>query len=275
MHIVFQADGAVALRKSFDLDESLRGEIFIVRDDYSVGPLLCDRLQEQLKWRQEWWQRISGEEYSLQDEEGINDLLLIHRIKKHLDAHPAEKITLWVAPNSVDVSGYYHLLFHLLPFQGKVQVIHLNNLPFINEKGGLFFPKSLGEIPAREFVKAKKLAREIPAHEFELDMDEWKQICAGDGLIRKHSGAKKLSVCKKEVYDKDLLSVLSKNFSKGSRVLQHFYAKFGVIISDLFLLRRFKEMEETGQVEVRPEGGRLKDLEVRNAFVEAATEDKS
>ena len=41
------------------------------------------------------------------------------------------------------------------------------NLPFINEKGNVFYPISLAEIPAREFVKAKRLARPVSTAEFE------------------------------------------------------------------------------------------------------------
>ena len=39
IHIVFQAADAPALQKSFELDEKLRGEIILIKDDFAVGPL--------------------------------------------------------------------------------------------------------------------------------------------------------------------------------------------------------------------------------------------
>ena len=39
MHIVFQQEDVNTLSKSFELDESLRSEIFEIKDDYAAGPL--------------------------------------------------------------------------------------------------------------------------------------------------------------------------------------------------------------------------------------------
>ena len=56
----------------------------------------------------------------------------------------------------------------------------------------LFYPVNLYEIPAKEFVKAKKLAREITPSEFEVDPDEWTKLCSENKGIRILEGGKKL-----------------------------------------------------------------------------------
>ncbi len=40
IHIVFQEPDITALSKSFALDESLRGKVIQIKDDFAVGPLL-------------------------------------------------------------------------------------------------------------------------------------------------------------------------------------------------------------------------------------------
>ena len=39
IHIVFQHADVAALKKSFELDESLRGDIVEIKDDFAVGPI--------------------------------------------------------------------------------------------------------------------------------------------------------------------------------------------------------------------------------------------
>jgi len=47
-------------------------------------------------------------------------------------------------------------------------VLYFNNLPFINEKGQIFYPTVLHEILPKEFLKAKKLNRKVTLSEFEV-----------------------------------------------------------------------------------------------------------
>ena len=76
-----------------------------------------------------------------------------------------------MAQNAHDVCGYYWLMSQLKDYQGQVYVLYLNNLPFINDKGGIFYPAALHEIQPKEFLKAKKLPRLINLSEFEIDPD--------------------------------------------------------------------------------------------------------
>jgi len=40
IHIVFETANIEALSKAFELDETIRGEIIEIKDDYAVGPIV-------------------------------------------------------------------------------------------------------------------------------------------------------------------------------------------------------------------------------------------
>jgi len=58
MHIVFQQEDVKTLSKAFELDESLRSEIFEIKDDYAVGPLKDIYSEEGIDTRKEWWRKV-------------------------------------------------------------------------------------------------------------------------------------------------------------------------------------------------------------------------
>ena len=51
-----------------------------------------------------------------------------------------DQIWIWMAPNVRDVCGYYWLISQLQEFSGRIYLLSLNNLPFIGEKGNVFYP---------------------------------------------------------------------------------------------------------------------------------------
>jgi len=44
--------------------------------------------------------------------------------------------------NKHDVCGYYWLMSQLKDLQGRIYILYLNNLPFINDKGQIFYPET-------------------------------------------------------------------------------------------------------------------------------------
>ncbi|MEJ0082643.1 MAG: DUF3658 domain-containing protein [Puia sp.] len=99
------------------------------------------------------------------------------------------------------MSGYFWLITQLKEFSGRIYLLSLNNLPFINEKGSVFYPLSLAEIPAREFVKAKRLARPVSLAEFETDPDEWLRLASENKNLRLLEGGKKIAQQSDDYYD--------------------------------------------------------------------------
>ncbi|HXS56054.1 MAG TPA: DUF1835 domain-containing protein [Hanamia sp.] len=265
MHIVFQQADVNTLSKSFELDESLRDSIFEIKDDFAVGPLNGIYSDEGKEERKQWWRNIlAGGDYDGHvDKNEVNDPETVSRIIEKLKSEPDETVWIWVAPNKHDVSGYYWLMVQLKDFVGRVQVLSLNNLPFINEKGNIFYPVNLSEIPPREFLKAKKLARPITASEFEIDPDEWLKICNENKLVRSLEGAKKLSQHDADFFDKYLLEFITPDWQKASKVINQFLNKSKHTTGDAYVLWRIKEMVAQDKIDAQGEIKNMKDFEVK------------
>jgi hypothetical protein len=265
MHIVFQQADVNTLSKSFELDESLRGEIFEIKDDFAVGPLNDIYSKEGQEQRKQWWRNVlAGGDYDGHVEKNeVNDPETVNQVIERLNADPDETVWIWVAPNKHDVSGYYWLMVQLKDFVGRVQVLSLNNLPFINEKGNIFYPVNLSEIPPREFLKAKKLARPITASEFEIDPDEWTKLCNENKLVRSLEGAKKLSQHDADFFDKYLLEFITPDWQKASKVINQFLNKSKHTTGDAYMLWRLKELISQDKIDAQGEIKNMKDFEVK------------
>lgn len=265
MHIVFQKEDINTLTKSFDLDESLRDEIIEIRDDYAVGPLKDIYSEEGIENRKDWWRNVlSGNETAITVDSGyVNDQKVVEDIKEKLKTNEDETVWIWVAPNKHDVSGYFWLMSQLKEFTGRVYVLSLNNLPFINEKGNIFYPVNLFEIPPREFLKAKKLARPITASEFELDPDEWAKICDENKMVRTLEGAKKLAQHNEDFYDKYIVEFVTTDWQKANKVVQQFLNKSKHTTGDAFVLWRLKQLVLNQTIEASGEIKNIKDFEVK------------
>ena len=153
----------------------------------------------------------------------------------------------------------------------------MNNLPFINEKGQIFYPSWIGEIQPREFLKAKKLARPITLSEFEVDPDEWKKLCDENCMVRILEGGKKI-IGKDEVfYDNDIVRNLTPEWQKAARVITNTLHRMKIKTGDVFLMWRMKKLIGEGKIEVTGDMNKgWKDFDVRLAGVrmEVAAEAK-
>ncbi len=265
MHIVFQQEDINTLTKSFDLDESLRDKIIEIKDDYAVGPLKNIYSTEGIEERKQWWRNVLSEgDYDGHVDTGeVNDNKRVEEIKEKLFSNQEEKVWIWVAPNKHDVSGYYWLMAQLKDFVGRIYILSLNNLPFINDKGNIFYPVNLFEIPPREFLKAKKLARPITASEFEIDPDEWAKMCNENKMVRILEGAKKLSQHDEDFYDQFLLEYITTDWQKANRVIQQFLNKSKHTTGDMYLLWRLKELIAKDIIDAQGEIKKMKDFEVK------------
>ena len=265
MHIVFQQEDVKTLSKSFELDESLRKDIVEIKDDYAVGPLRDIYREEGREARKEWWRKVlaKGDLNGTVDSGLVDDEKAVAAIKERLNKDGDADVWIWVAANKHDVCGYYWLMTQLKEYVGRVYVLHLNNLPFINEKGSIFYPENLHEILPAEFLKARKLARPITASEFELDPDEWFRICQSDKEIRILEGAKKLSLHEVDYFDKYLMDFVPAGWQKANRVINTFLNKSKQITGDAFLLWRLKQLIESGKIEARGIVHNMKDFEIK------------
>jgi len=248
IHLVFNTADIAAIEAAIELDETLAGKVIEIKDDYAVGPLLEIYETECYQTRRDWWQNVLAFSPYSEQLDIVDDKLTVNQLVNTLNHDENEVLWIWMGQNAHDVSGYYWLMSQFKDYQGRIQVLYLNNLPFLNEKGQLFYPTYLSQIQPKEFLKAKKLARPITLSEFELDPDEWKKLCMENEGIRFLEGGKKLVSMNIGCYDKEILSLLTKNAQKLPSALSNIMAKLKVKLGDAFIVYRLKALEEAGKI---------------------------
>jgi len=275
IHIVFQRPDVDVLQKSFELEPALQGEVIQIEDDFAVGPLKDIYTPEGWAARKEWWRGVlAGGDYDGRVDSGDvkDDLATVAALKEKLDQDPLELVWIWAAQNKHDVSSYYWLMSQLKDYQGRIFILYLNNLPFINEKGNIFYPVNLSDIPAREFLKARKLARTITLSEFEIDPDEWNKISNEDKGVRILEGGKKLAQYGYDYYDEELKKFITGDWIKASKLIHQFLNKAKQTTGDAYVLWRLKQLIAAGEVEAQGEIRGMKDFEIKTKAAVPTTE---
>ncbi|TAF49984.1 MAG: DUF1835 domain-containing protein [Sphingobacteriia bacterium] len=177
-------------------------------------------------------------------------------MQQRLAEEPDTEIWIWMGQNAHDVCGYYWFMSQFKDFAGRLQVLYLNNLPFFNEKGQIFYPTHLHQISAKELRKARKLARPITLSEFEVDPDEWKKLCQENAHLRLLEGGKKLVGKDWEVLDKVILAQASPEPTKLPKFLGQVMAKLTHSTGDALLVWRMRELAAAEKLMLTGEGGK-------------------
>ncbi len=273
IHIVFGQSSVPVLAEAVAMDEKMSGEIRCFEDDLSVGPLFILDTKEGRAGRRLFWQQLAGIEPAAPAEGEApaateaagdpDDADLFKSLKAQLKEDPELEVWIWAGQNARDVCGYYWLVSQLYDFAGRIHIIYLNNLPFLNEKGAVFYPTHLHQILPKEFLKAKKLARPISLAEYELDGDEWHRLMNENAGIRLLEGGKKIKGEPTLFYDKELLAQSGKEFVKAWRVVQQVTGKLKYPVMDQFLGWRLKELIREGKLESRGDLKTIRDFEVK------------
>ena len=272
LRIVFQQDDVQLLKEAMKLDDSLNGEIFEIKDDLGVGPLKDLDTEDGWQVRINWWRDLlAGSPYE-KVMGTFDDRETVKSIKEKLDADESLEAWIWMGQNQHDVTGYYWLMPQLKAYQGRVMILYLNNLPFINEKGQLFYPWSVHDILPKEAVKAKKLARQITLSEFEVDPDEWKKLSDENATVRILEGGKKIVAKDDSFYDSEVLKNITAEWQKATRVLSNTLHRMKIKTGDVFLMWRMKQLISSGKIETmgNVDGG-WKEFDVRKAGSQSET----
>jgi hypothetical protein len=243
IHIVFQHADVHVLKQAMELDESLRGEVVEIKDEWGVGPLKGLDTDEGWSTRLGWWRELLKDSpYSEKIAGSFDDRETVKDLKEKLDTDPELQAWMWIGQNQHDVTGYFWLMPQLRAYQGRLMILYLNNLPFINEKGQLFYPNAIHEILPKEAVKAQKLARPITLSEFEVDPDEWKKIAEENAAVRILEGG--------TFYDNEILKNLTGEWQKAWRVLSNTLHRMKIKTGDVYIMWRMKYLINEGKIEV-------------------------
>ena len=249
-HIVFNDQDINVLQQVIALDATLKGEVIQIKDDFAVGPIDNIYETEGYLLRKNWWQNALQFSPYTEQTDIVDDKLTVFNFIKQLNEDTVLEVWIWMGQNQHDVCGYYWLMPQLKEFQGRIQILYLNNLPFINEKGGIFYPAWLHEIQPKEFLKAKKLARPITLSEFEIDPDEWLKLCRENSGARLLEGGKKIVSKDYDHYDTEMLTVITSEPQKLNKIVSNILSKTKIKTSDVFLVWRIKKLAEFGDVEI-------------------------
>ncbi|HEY2720322.1 MAG TPA: DUF1835 domain-containing protein [Chitinophagaceae bacterium] len=250
IHIVFNGSEIELMKDVIKLDESLSGEVIQIKDDFAVGPLNGIETDEGWQARTDWWRRLlMNSPYEKDPQTFFDDRETVKKIKGGLAAS-SDQLWIWTGQNQHDVCGYYWFMQNFKEFQGRVFVIYLNNLPFINEKGQIFYPSWMHEILPKELLKAKRLARPITLSEFEGDPDEWKKLCVENFAVRILEGGKKIIGKDETFYDTEILKNITKDWQKATRVLINTLHRMRIKTGDVFIMWRLKELIAQGKIEM-------------------------
>lgn len=237
-------------------------EIIVLKDILNVGPLSKEEGQSFSEMRSAFWQDVVPNE---KQEIVVDDMERLLDVSKKMFEDETVKAWLWMAPLPADICAYYWLLPYLSKHAGRFMVVNIAGLPFLNESGKLFFPKSIAEIATKEVLKATKLARAVTPSEIEVDVYEWKQLQAHNAAIRTMGGGKKINNQPVDFYDHLLLAQCTNSFQKVHKVINAAIGKEGNIpTGDLYLIWRLRKLAEQGTLQLQGDNGKSpKDFEVK------------
>ena len=249
-HIVFQQSDVDVLQQAMQLDETLQGEIFEIKDEWGVGPLNGLDTDEGWNARLEWWRTLLIDTpYGEKLAGSFDDRKTVIQLIEKLEADESLEAWIWMGQNQHDVTGYFWLMPQLRNYQGRIMILYLNNLPFINEKGQIFYPTTIHEILPKEAVKAKKLARPITLSEFEVDPDEWKKIVEENATVRILEGGKKIAGKEASFYDAEIMKNITAEWQKAWRLLSNTLHRMKIKTGDVYLMWRIKHLIAEGKIE--------------------------
>jgi hypothetical protein len=268
IHFLVGHAAANQLQAAFALDENLSGEILVLQDTLGIGPLQRSEGQTFRQLRTDFWKTLDPHfKEEVEDQKRV--LLTIARALRE-----EEPICFWMAPCVSDVCAYFWLIPFFKDHPGMFHIININSLPFLNEKGQLFYPKNFSEVLPKEFVKTKRLLKEVTPAEYEVDVDEWKRLEEENTWVRVYEGGKKIISKPETHFDSMILNSVAFDFTKAHKVVHDVLKKNTQTLSDKFLEWRIRELIASGQLLVQGDSSKgFKEFEIKKAGKSGGEED--
>lgn len=238
VHTAFEA----ALTTQQDADSH---EVFLLQDTLNIGPLQ----QEEHTFaavRTAFQNLITNQTMPLP----IDDLERLMQLSTRLSNGEQAQFCFWMGANAADVCAYYWLLHYLKKHSGKLSVINIAGLPFLNEANQLFYPELIEQLPTKELVKALKLKRQISLSEWETDQETWRQLREENASIRLLTEGRNLKSVAMDYFDSGLISLCKENSKRRSTILQQARQQFKFQVSETFLQYRLRILEEQGSIQI-------------------------
>jgi len=260
IHILVGHEAAKNLEEAFALDENLKGEIVVLKDTLGVGPIHPNEDEKFIEIRTSFWKDLDT---SFPEEEQVLDenTIKLLAVKAQREEEP---LCFWMSPCVTDVCAYFWLLTYLKQFPGMLHTINIVGLPFLNEKGQLFYPTNFSQIPAKEFLKTKRLLKEVTPAEYEVEGDEWARLQQENAWVRTYEGGKKIVSKDVSFFDTLIKNSLTDEFQKAHKVVNETMKKITQTVSHLFIEWRIKELIKANSIVINGDMAKhFKDFEIK------------
>jgi hypothetical protein len=260
IHILVGHEAAKNLEEAFALDENLKGEIVVLKDTLGVGPIHPNEDEKFIEIRTSFWKDLDT---SFPEEEQVLDenTIKLLAVKAQREEEP---LCFWMSPCVTDVCAYFWLLTYLKQFPGMLHTINIVGLPFLNEKGQLFYPTNFSQIPAKEFLKTKRLLKEVTPAEYEVEGDEWARLQQENAWVRTYEGGKKIVSKDVSFFDTLIKNSLTDEFQKAHKVVNETMKKITQTLSHLFIEWRIKELIKANSIVINGDIAKhFKDFEIK------------
>lgn len=259
IHVITGLDAAKNLEAAFELDENLRGEIVILQDNLSLGPVCSEYAESKHNdFRTAFWKHITRNEEIEYIDENLIKLLIVKAEREE------EPVCFWLSPNAADVCAYFWLLPYFKSHPGMLHTINIIGLPFLNEKGQLFYPTHFSQIPAKEFSKTKRLLKEVTLAEYETEGDEWQRFVTENKSIRIYEGGKKITCKEDNYFDLQIKNTLGTDFQKASKIINEVVKKSTHSPHAAFIENRIRELITSEEIAAQGDFTKTaKDFEIK------------
>ena len=252
---------AEPLKEAVLSEPSMQGEVVVLKDLLHVGPLQKEEGQTFSELRTAFWHNVVANEKNFVP---VDDMERLLEISAAMFKDEEIKAWFWMAPAPADVSAYHWMLPYLSKHMGRFYLLNITGLPFLDEQGKIYYPKSISEILPKELVKARRLARLVTHAEVEVDTDEWRKLVEENAGIRVHEGGKRLTSKTEDHYDNQLLSFCSQQFQKASKIVRQALSKYQIPTGDVYLGWRLRKLAEEGKIVIQGDSTRaLNEYDVR------------
>jgi len=245
-HFIVGETAGLPLSEAIASARSMEGEVICLKDQLHLGPLQKQDGQSFSQLRSEYWNEMGLNEKA---EPLFNDMERLLEVSAAMFKDETIYAWFWMAPAPADLAAYYWLLPYLSKHKNRFFILNISGLPFLDEDGKLFFPKSIARILPKELIKAQKLARPVSSSEIEVDKDEWKKLLSENAALRIYEGGKKLVSKPADFYDDFLLGLCTDKFQKVSRIIRQALGKRNLPTGEKWLGWRLRELTQAGKLE--------------------------
>lgn len=244
-HFVVGEIAAESLSKAIEQESSMQGLLVVLKDGLHHGVIAKEEAQTFSELRKNYWNAYSPNE---KQPIVLDDMESLLSISAEMYKNEEVIAWFWMAPAAADICAYYWMLPYLSKHRGRFYVINIAGLPFLDESGKLYYPKSIGQILPKELVKARKLARQVTPSETEVDVDEWKRLVAENAPIRLLEGGKKIVSKPVDHFDETFLSFCSFQFQKASKISKQLMTKVVFPFDETWVLWNWRRLIQEGKV---------------------------